>query len=86
MRIGVKYCGGCKPTYSRRELVDRLAAALGIVIEPVRDKLDWDAVLIVGGCHSCCANHAPFKASKVFLSGAHDYDRAKAELEEIIQK
>ena len=55
-RVGIKYCGGCNPTYERVERVQRLEAAVGSRISLLRhDEPQLDAILVVCGCPKACA-------------------------------
>jgi hypothetical protein len=55
MKVAVKYCGGCDPTYDRVELVQLIKNAAGNSIEwvPV-DEEDQEAILLVCGCLTAC--------------------------------
>ncbi|WZL74488.1 hypothetical protein QBE52_07055 [Clostridiaceae bacterium 35-E11] len=60
MVVGVKYCGGCNPRYDRTKFLKRLIDALGrdYTFETVQFQKTYDILLILGGCHNCCANYA----------------------------
>ncbi len=54
-RIGLKYCGGCNPSYERVEYVQRIQAAAGNRMEWVSiEEGDFDTLLIVNGCDKQC--------------------------------
>ena len=56
-RIGVKYCGGCMPSYDRTGLVRDLQERLAGKVEFVRwDRPDTRMTLIVAGCPNACAD------------------------------
>ena len=54
MRVAIKYCGGCDPTYDRVELVRRLKVVAGNSIEWVTLENLHDVVLLVCGCLKAC--------------------------------
>lgn len=68
LRIGLKYCGGCKPHYDRTALVRRLASRLGQTALFVRpDGGDLDLVLAVHGCPTACADLSRCPAAPVCM-------------------
>ncbi len=61
-RIGLKYCGGCAPRYDRVEQVGVLKKMLAeAVILLSYEAENLDAVLIVAGCPTSCADTATFE-------------------------
>ena len=56
-KIGIKYCGGCNPTYERREVVERIRSRLSDKFLFIgHDSLQgWDALMLVNGCFRSCA-------------------------------
>jgi hypothetical protein len=65
LRIGVKFCGGCNPVYERRaayedimrgvtERAERTGA--GVDFERAEVGVMYDALLVIGGCASRCAD------------------------------
>jgi fructose-1-phosphate kinase PfkB-like protein len=62
LRIGVKYCGGCNPTYDRVALVERMGRALEEEAEFVSyAQENLDLVLVVCGCETACVDVDAFK-------------------------
>jgi hypothetical protein len=58
-RIGIKYCGGCNPTYERVATLKTLEQTLGKRFLFVRhDDKDLDALLYINGCPKACADDA----------------------------
>jgi hypothetical protein len=56
-RIGIKYCGGCNPSYDRVSRIARLASALKDYLQLVSyDAPSLDLLLIVNGCPKGCAD------------------------------
>lgn len=69
--LGLKYCGGCNPTFDRVALVKIIADRLnGLVrLVPGNDSRARH-VLIVAGCRSACMDTAPFAGRRVHLLSA----------------
>lgn len=56
-RLGVKYCGGCRPQYDRRDLVRMIGNFFPeIELGRMDSAGQYDAVLIVNGCSAKCAD------------------------------
>jgi hypothetical protein len=56
LRIGVKYCGGCNPSYERVEIVQRIQSRLNGRLLFVRyDEQNIDGMVFMSGCHRACA-------------------------------
>jgi hypothetical protein len=61
-RIGLKYCGGCNPSYDRVEYVRQIREAAG-------DRIDWvpldeggfNTILLVCGCDKQCVEMAEYE-------------------------
>lgn len=76
MKIGIKYCGGCNPTYNRAESVRKLTEKYPeIDFEPIKEHVHYDFVLIINGCRCACASHQMLNANiKLFLNSIEDFD------------
>jgi hypothetical protein len=56
-KIGIKYCGGCNPSYERVEMVQEVQSLLkNRFIFSIYDQQDSDIMLFVCGCPRACAN------------------------------
>ena len=65
-RVGVKYCGGCNPTYDRVKRVEVLMGALKDRIEVVSyEEAPFDLLLIVNGCPKACADRKNVRSLSV---------------------
>ena len=55
-RIGVKYCGGCNPTYERVEIIEKVKFRLGdqFFFCQVGNE-EGEALVLVSGCPRACA-------------------------------
>ena len=64
-KVGVRYCGGCNPRYDRgsvfQEIQDRMQ---DIDFEIAQEGVEYDALLVIGGCTSCCASYHQFAYRK----------------------
>jgi len=84
-RLGIKYCGGCAPTYDRVAAVDRIRDALSDLWELV----SWEhaaagQVLIVAGCETACVDPAPFADRVVYwLTGEGEVPELIATLRQV---
>jgi hypothetical protein len=56
-KIGVKYCGGCNPSYERVEMIQQVQSSLkDRFIFSIHDQQDLDMMVLVNGCPRACAN------------------------------
>ena len=68
LTIGVKYCGGCNPTYDRVALVKGIEKRLGGKASLVRAESEGvSLVLVVAGCSTACADLSPFEGVEVWV-------------------
>ena len=76
MKIGIKYCGGCNPTYDRTNVVSILKKYIGHdhSVETAKQGEIYDVVVILCGCASACANHQNLEAKyeKVYITSESD--------------
>lgn len=77
MRIGIKYCGGCNPRYSRLQLVDKLIKDFNAVsFEIAKESEFYDILLVICGCFSACANHNKYIGKqKIIVTEMNDINR-----------
>ena len=55
-KIGVKYCGGCNPTYDRVGMINQVHSLLeDRFVLSSRDMQDIDILVYVNGCSRACA-------------------------------
>ncbi|MBU3190948.1 hypothetical protein K9O30_17240 [Clostridium bowmanii] len=64
MKIGIKYCGGCNPTYDRTDVASRLKKHSGFNhnIELAKQGTIYDVIVIICGCICACADHQNLEA------------------------
>lgn len=76
MKIGIKYCGGCNPTYDRIEVVSSLKKHIGQghSVETAKQGIIYDVVVILCGCTSACVSHQNLEAKygKVYITNEND--------------
>ena len=76
MRIGIKYCGGCNPTYERTDVVLRIKKNIGTGhnIEIIEQGILYDIVIILCGCSCACASHNDIEAKyeKICITSGND--------------
>lgn len=57
MLVGVKFCGGCNPRYDRGAYFARVKAENPLCgFEIAEEEKQYDVLLVIGGCPSCCAS------------------------------
>ncbi|MBN1663930.1 MAG: hypothetical protein JW943_10045 [Deltaproteobacteria bacterium] len=67
-RIGLKYCGGCKPEYDRVQAVAALKKRLGGKIELVSyEDPQTEGTLVVAGCPTACVDLKPFQGRPLWV-------------------
>ncbi|MCJ7748527.1 MAG: hypothetical protein MUP27_12390 [Desulfobacterales bacterium] len=56
-KVGIKYCGGCNPSYERVEMIQQVQSLLKYRFTfSIHDQQDLDIMLLVSGCPRACAN------------------------------
>ena len=87
MRIGLKYCGGCRAEYNRVKLVQEIAARLGErVLFVSHEERDVDGYLIVAGCATACVDRAPFADKRIWtITAPRDAEQFIAEIKERVE-
>ena len=65
-KVGIRYCGGCNPRFDRGAMVKRICEKHPEWEASVAGQgVDYDLLLVVGGCSSCCAAYEQFTAGRV---------------------
>jgi hypothetical protein len=74
LKIGIKYCGGCNPKFNRSAFVAGLAVKYKekVKIEPIKEDIIYDIVIILNGCSSVCVNISEMKHKGKILSVASE--------------
>jgi hypothetical protein len=64
MLVGVKFCGGCNPRYDRGKALEAIKKQMLGKAEFViaEEGMEYDFLLVIGGCTNCCASHCQYKA------------------------
>jgi 4-hydroxybutyrate CoA-transferase len=88
MKVGVKYCGGCNPRYDRGEFAKRLSSEFrGIIeFENVQEDNKYDALLVISGCSSNCANYTGYDQGKgvIFANNEKSYETVVSQLKQLL--
>ncbi|MBW1847897.1 MAG: hypothetical protein JRI53_05190 [Deltaproteobacteria bacterium] len=82
LKIGLKYCGGCNPTYDRGLMAEKITRELdgkANFVTIIED--DVDMVLSIQGCDVSCADLKPLKDFNVRI--VNSIDDAEAFINEI---
>jgi hypothetical protein len=68
-KIGVKYCGGCNPTYERVEMIKKVQFRLGdrFFFHRIGDE-EVEALVLVSGCQRACAGRGLNQEKKTCYS------------------
>lgn len=76
LKIGLKYCGGCRAQYDRVKTVEEIKKRTGDAIEFVsHDDEEVDMVLVVTGCKTACADIKSFGNRPIrFIKSSDDAD------------
>jgi len=82
--IGLKYCGGCNPTYDRVALVKKMEKHLQGKVEFVSpESEDVDLILAVQGCSTACADLSAFEGLQIrTITSMEDGERFVQEVDE----
>jgi hypothetical protein len=81
MRVGLKYCGGCNPSYDRVEYVREIQEAAGSRIAWLpADEGGFTTVLLVCGCDKQCVEMAEYEETGCRLIRIKDNKRDPTEI------
>lgn len=81
-RVGLKYCGGCNPSYDRVKYVRRIQKAAGTRIEwvHVEEAVGFDVVVIVTGCDRACVEGIEYEKAGLRVVRIRHVGRAPEEM------
>lgn len=66
MKVGVKFCGGCNPRYDRGAFVNKMFHEnQDWQREHAEEGENYDLLLVIGGCPSCCASYEQYSAKRI---------------------
>lgn len=84
LKIGVKYCGGCKPYYDRVELTAKLKERLGEKVEFLpHDSPGLFMVIAVQGCPTACADLSHIDVAVRTITGWEEAEEFLSYIENI---
>lgn len=78
MVVGIKYCGGCNPTYQRRSIVTRAQEEFPHVQFFAYDPtISYDLVVVICGCMEECFHFSCTNSTHglVWVRSLQEYDR-----------
>lgn len=68
IRIGLKYCGGCKPEYDRVQAVRSIGEQLKQSVEIVSyEDPDAQGTLVIAGCATACVDMSVFAGRPIWI-------------------
>jgi hypothetical protein len=88
VKVGLKYCGGCRPDYDRTAAVKDIIEELGEGFEITgADDEESDLILVVTGCKTACVDTTllPDKPYR-FISSPEDAQRFKEDVKKLLNK
>lgn len=87
---GVKYCGGCNPRYDRGKLFNKIKKNFENIIsfQKAEENVEYDGLLILGGCTNCCAAYSDIKTKNkpILIWDEKQYNDIIADLSKIIME
>lgn len=78
MEIGIRYCGGCNPSYDRKEFATNLINDIDNThnFEIAKESKEYDYLILVCGCLNCCVGHEKYISNnKILIKSIKDYDK-----------
>jgi hypothetical protein len=78
-RFGIKFCGGCNPTFERGQLFSKLKEATSQCINyktiDEDDAHAYDGLLVICGCENCCVDigFVQTKSDPIVIREEKDY-------------
>jgi hypothetical protein len=76
-KIGIKYCGGCNPSYERVEMIQRVQFRFNDRFLFLRhDDPGIEVLVLMSGCHRTCASRDlnPIEIPYCSITGENDFD------------
>ncbi len=66
-KYGLKYCGGCHPSYDRQALAAELERGLGQPLPYATSNEAYDVIFVINGCSARCADTSALSAKKFIV-------------------
>jgi len=87
-KIGIKYCGGCKPGYNRVKLVEQMQLRLEGKVRFLPAKSEGiSLILAIQGCPTACADLSAFKQHTIWsIKSPEDAEKLIARIECLLAK
>ena len=85
MRVGLKYCGGCNPSYDRVKYVREIQEKAAKRVEWVPlDEEGFTVILLVSGCDKQCVYMAEYDQSPYRVIAVKDQKKTPTEILSLI--
>jgi len=88
-KIGIKYCGGCNPTYERVEMILKAQSRLDHrFVFFLHDQTDVEALILMNGCSKACTlqDSNPTEIPHCSITGENDFETLMGWLESLDDK
>ncbi len=86
-KVGIKYCGGCNPSYDRVKMLNQIKENFSFEFHYAKPGIKYDVLIIINGCKSNCANYENLDYKhKIIIRSEKDYGKAVELLNEINKK
>ena len=90
MRVGIKYCGGCREKYDRKAAAESIKSAFSdtqAVFNNAEFGGSYDALLVMYGCGVKCADISGYQAGKIVtVDSIEGVDKAEQDLMSIYRE
>lgn len=87
MKIGVKFCGGCKVSYDRKAFLEEIKSYYGSEkFEFVKSDQEYDVVIVLNSCQVACGDVSKITSKRGFVQvWDNDLDSVIRKMEETKQ-
>ncbi|HKK95380.1 MAG TPA: hypothetical protein VJ916_03520 [Anaerovoracaceae bacterium] len=86
-KVGIKYCGGCNPSYDRVKMLNQIKENFSFEFHYAKPRIKYDVLIIINGCTSICADYQNLDyKDKIIIKNEKDYEKAVELLNQINNK
>jgi hypothetical protein len=88
VKVGLKYCGGCRPEYDRPAAVKDIVSEIGEGFEITgADDEEAEFILVVTGCKTACVDPSALPGKPLrYISSIEDARRFKEDVKKLLNK
>ena len=83
-KYGVKFCGGCNPTFERGQVFKKIKEETSkhIFLESVKEDEIYDGLLVICGCNNCCVDidDIQTKTEPIIMGSDNQYEEVVRKL------